>query len=112
MTPTLSTNSLRSVRNNSSAPRSAFIRFFLKALVGEYGLPSLVFLGGYDHDLCCSLLPSRLLLAFTPTRRFSIIQIFSNMRSYTNLAVLVLAAAAVAPGLSAPTQYRYENLLV
>jgi hypothetical protein len=41
------------------------------------------------------------------------LQIFSNMRSYMYLTVLALAAAsAVFPVLSAPIQYRYENLLV
>jgi len=37
---------------------------------------------------------------------------FSNMRSYMNLAVLALAAYTVSPALSAPTQYRYGNILV
>jgi hypothetical protein len=40
------------------------------------------------------------------------IQIFSNMRSYMNPAVLVLVASAVSPVLTAPTRYRYGNLLV
>jgi len=34
------------------------------------------------------------------------------MRSYMNLAVLALAASIVSPALSAPTQYRFGNLLV
>src|SRR6266850_141139 len=52
-------------------------------------------------------------IASTPTLSpFSFIQIFSNMRSYMNLAALVLAASTVSPALSAPTQYRYGNLLV
>jgi len=34
------------------------------------------------------------------------------MRPYMILAVLVLAACTVSPALSAPTQYRYGNLLV
>lgn len=34
------------------------------------------------------------------------------MLSYMNLAVFALAACAVSPVLSAPTRYRYRNLLV
>jgi hypothetical protein len=34
------------------------------------------------------------------------------MRSYMNLAVLALAISSFYPALSAPTQYRYGNLLV
>jgi hypothetical protein len=34
------------------------------------------------------------------------------MRSFMNLAVLALAASTISPALSAPTQYRYRNLLV
>jgi hypothetical protein len=34
------------------------------------------------------------------------------MRSYMNFAVVTLAASIISPVLSAPTQYRYGNLLV
>jgi hypothetical protein len=51
----------------------------------------------------------RILIAFTPTRIFFIIQIFSNMRFYMNIAVLVLAA--LSPVLAAPRALtRYGDL--
>jgi len=34
------------------------------------------------------------------------------MRSYMNFAVVAFAASIFSPALSAPTQYRYGNLLV
>ena len=43
---------------------------------------------------------------------FLFIQIFSNMRSYMNLAVLALTASTISTALSAPIQYRCGNLLV
>ena len=48
-------------------------------------------------------------IALTPTLHSQ--QIFSNMRSYVNLVVLALIVS-LAPALSAPTPYRYGNLLV
>jgi hypothetical protein len=69
---------------------------------------------GHGHDdLDPPLQPRRFvrtLTAFTPTRIFFIIQIFSNMRSCLNIAVLALAASILSSALSAPLLY--GNLLV
>jgi len=98
---------------------SLIICSFPKALVGEH--KALSFLWGTTMIMTPPVL-AQTFRSHTPSHcihahsdLFHSLQIFSNMRSYMNLAVVALAASSISPALPAPVEYthlRYGNILV